>query len=160
MGLNTGWPEVPAELEGVATSLNLESGAPVDRTLLARRVLEGVEARYELLCRAADGTGAAIMLDEARRNSATLGHRVRVSLDAAPRARAARERSEQERETDRGATRRPASSLNPVAAPANGARSLEGVASDLDAAGRLLITDDAGAVHSVSVGDVVHLRPA
>ena len=130
MGLNTGWPEVPAELEGVATSLNLESGAPVDRTLLAHRVLEGLETRYELLCRAADGAGAAIVLDEARRNSATLGHRVRVSLDAT---------------TD---------------ALANDARSLEGVASDLDAAGRLLITDDAGAVHTVAVGDVVHLRPA
>lgn len=130
MGLNTGWPEVPAELEGVATSLNLESGAPVDRTLLARRVLEGLEARYELLCRAADGAGASVVLDEARRNSATLGHRVRVSLDAT---------------TD---------------APANDARSLEGVASDLDTEGRLLITDDAGAVHTVAVGDVVHLRPA
>lgn len=130
MGINTGWPEVPAELEGVATSLNLESGAPVDRTLLARRVLEGLEARYELLCRAADGTGAAIVLDEARRNSATLGHRVRVSLDAT------------------------------TVASANDARSLEGVASDLDAEGRLLITDDVGTVHTVAVGDVVHLRPA
>ncbi|MCY3586691.1 MAG: biotin--[acetyl-CoA-carboxylase] ligase [Acidimicrobiaceae bacterium] len=130
MGLNTGWPEVPAELEGVATSLNLESGAPVDRTLLARRVLEGLEARYELLCRAADGTGTAIVLDEARRNSATLGHRVRVSLDAT------------------------------TVASANDARSLEGLASDLDAEGRLLITDDVGTVHTVAVGDVVHLRPA
>ncbi len=126
MGLNSGWPQVPAELEGVATSLNLESGAPVDRTLLARRVLEGLEARYELLCRAADGAGAAALLDEARRNSATLGHRVRVSLDA----------------------------------PAGEGNSLEGVAGDLDAEGRLLITDDAGAVHTVAVGDVVHLRPA
>ena len=130
MGLNTGWPEVPAELKGVATSLNLESGAPVDRTLLARRVLEGLEARYELLCRAADGTAAAIVLDEARRNSATLGHRVRVSLDAT------------------------------TVASDNDARSLEGVASDLDAEGRLLITDDVGTAHTVAVGDVVHLRPA
>ena len=130
MGLNTGWPEVPAELASVATSLNLESGAPVDRTLLARRVLEGLEARYELLCRAADGAGAAVVLDEARSNSATLGRRVRVSLDAT---------------TDE---------------PANDARSLEGVASDLDAEGRLLITDDAGTIHTVAVGDVVHLRSA
>jgi len=76
------------------------------------------------------GTGAAIVLDEARRNSATLGHRVRVSLDAT------------------------------TAASANDARSLEGLASDLDAEGRLLITDDVGTVHTVAVGDVVHLRPA
>lgn len=128
MGLNTGWPEVPAELEGVATSLNLESGAPVDRTLLARLVLEGTEARYELLCRSGDG--AAAVLDEARRNSATLGRRVRISLDATPD------------ET------------------ASDGRSLEGVASDLDAEGRLLVCDDAGITHTVSVGDVVHVRPA
>ena len=132
MGLNTGWPEVPAELEGVATSLNLESGAPVDRTLLARLVLEGTEARYELLCGTGDdggdGAGTAAVLDEARRNSATLGRRVRVSLDATPGAAA----------TD----------------------SLEGVASDLDVEGRLLVCDDAGITHTVSVGDVVHVRPA
>ena len=130
MGLNTGWPEVPPELEGVATSLNLEAGTPVDRTLLARRVLEGLEARYGLLCRAADGAAAAALLDEARRNSATLGRRVRVSLDAT---------------TDE---------------PVDDAGSLEGVASDLDAEGRLLITDDAGTIHTVAVGDVVHLRSA
>lgn len=132
MGLNTSWPEVPAELNGVATSLNLESGAPVDRTLLARLVLEGTEARYELLCQTGDdggdGAGIAAVLDEARRNSATLGRRVRVSLDAAPEAAA----------TD----------------------SLEGVASDLDAEGRLLVCDDAGITHTASVGDVVHVRPA
>ena len=143
MGLNTGWPEVPAELEGIATSLNLESGAPVDRTLLARRVLEGLEARYGMLCRIGDGAdpggSAAAVLDEARRNSATLGRRVRISFDAAaghaPSGRTA------------------------VEAPPDG-RSLEGVASDLDAEGRLLVTDDAGATHTVAVGDVIHLRPA
>lgn len=134
MGLNTGWPAVPAEMAGVATSLNLESGAPVDRTLLARLVLEGTEARYELLCRTGDDVGdlggTATVLDEARRNSATLGRRVRVSLDATP---------------DGSAT---------------GGHSLEGLASDLDAEGRLLVCDDAGITHTVSVGDVVHVRPA
>ena len=130
MGLNTGWPEVPAELEGVATSLNLEAATPVDRTLLARRVLEGLEARYELLCRGGDGAGAIAVLDEAKQNSATLGRRVSVSLDAT---------------TD---------------APAGDGHGLEGVASDLDADGRLLITDDSGTIHTVAVGDVVHLRPA
>ena len=133
MGLNTGWPEVPAELEGVATSLNLESGVPVDRTLLARRVLEGLEDRYERLCLIGDGpnrvNGAAAVLEEARRNSATLGRRVRISFDA-------------------------------TAESATDGHSLEGVASDLDAHGRLLVTDDAGVTHTVAVGDVVHLRPA
>lgn len=129
MGLNTGWPEVPAELEGVATSLNLASGAPVDRTVLARRLLENLEARYEMLCTDDDGpggvAGSATVLDEARRNSATLGRRVRISFDAT---------------TD--------------------ADVLEGLASDLDTEGRLLVADDAGTVHTVAVGDVVHLRPA
>ena len=139
MGLNTGWPQVPPELEGVATSLNLEAGAAVDRTALARRVLEGLEARYELLCRAdhglGGGSGAAAVLDEARRNSATLGRRVRISFDAT---------------ADRPATDD----------PKTGPPILEGLASDLDAYGRLLVTDDAGAIHTVAVGDVVHLRPA
>ena len=142
MGLNTGWPEVPEELEGIATSLNLESGAPVDRTLLARRVLEGLEARYELLCRGdAEGSdGAAAVLDEARRNSATLGRRVRISFDATTSAAPRGGRAADE--------------------PAAHGHSLEGLASDLDAEGRLLVTDDAGATHTVAVGDVVHLRPA
>ena len=142
MGLNTGWPEVPAELAGIATSLNLESGAPVDRTLLARRVLEGLEARYELLCcgDAEGGDGAAAVLDEARRNSATLGRRVRISFDATTTAPPLGGRVADE--------------------PAARGHSLEGLASDLDAEGRLLVTDDAGATHTVAVGDVVHLRPA
>lgn len=127
MGLNTGWPAVPDELEGIATSLNLESGAPVDRTLLARLVLEGLERRYARLCDAGrgDDVGAASLLAEARRCSATLGRRVRISFD----------------ETSNGGA-------------------LEGVASDLDAEGRLQVRDDAGSMHTVSVGDVVHLRPA
>ena len=135
MGLNTGWPSVPDELDGIATSLNLESGAPVDRSQLARLVLEGLEHRYARLCdadpandRSGDqrgGTGAASLLSEARRCSATLGRRVRISFD----------------ETSNGGA-------------------LEGLASDLDAEGRLLVRDDAGNTHTVSVGDVVHLRPA
>ena len=129
MGLNTGWPEVPAELEGIATSLNLESGVPVDRTLLARRVLEGFDARYERLCQsgagASDATGTTDVLEEARQNSATLGRRVRISFDVTTTS-----------------------------------RSLEGLATDLDAEGRLLVTDDVGATHTVAVGDVVHLRSA
>lgn len=126
MGLNTGWPAVPDELDGIATSLNLESGRPVDRTLLARLILEGLEQRYEGLCRAdrGDGMRAASLLEEARRNSATLGRRVRISFD----------------ETSNGGA-------------------LEGIASDLDAEGRLMVRDDAGTTRTVSVGDVVHLRP-
>ncbi len=133
MGLNTGWPAVPAELADIATSLNLESGTLVDRTLLAHLVLEGLETRYARLCGAgccdagcsdADAAmAAAWLLAEARRSSATLGRRVRISFD----------------QTSNG-------------------RALEGLASDLDTEGRLLVCDDAGKMHTVSVGDVVHLR--
>ncbi len=137
MGLNTGWPEVPAELAAVATSLNLESGAPVDRTLLAGRVLEGLERRYADLCGGHDGNGAAL-LDEARRCSATLGRRVRIEFDAA-------------------ALRAPNDGDTPRRADTN---ALVGVATDLDADGRLLVTDSGGVTHTVAVGDVVHLRAA
>ncbi|WP_428119268.1 biotin--[acetyl-CoA-carboxylase] ligase [Candidatus Poriferisodalis sp.] len=137
MGLNTGWPQVPPELAAIATSLNVESGAPVDRTLLARRVLEGFERRYVRLCGGDGGDGAAL-LDEARRCSATLGRRVRIEFDAAalrtPNGRDAAGRAD--------------------------ANALEGVATDLDADGRLLVTDLHGVVHTVAVGDVVHLRAA
>ena len=135
MGLNTGWPKVPAELAAVATSLNLESGVPVDRTLLARRVLEGFERRYAGLCSGDGGNGAAL-LDEARRCSATLGRRVRIEFDAA-------------------APRVPSAADAPRRADTN---ALSGIATDLDADGRLLVTDPGGVTHTVAVGDVVHLR--
>ena len=137
MGLNTGWPKVPVELAAVATSLNLESGAAVDRTLLARRVLEGFERRYAGLCGGDDGNGE-VLLDEARRCSATLGRRVRIEFDAAaPRA-----------PNERDAPGRA------------GTNALAGIATDLDADGRLLVTDPQGVTHTVAVGDVVHLRAA
>ncbi|WP_419841954.1 biotin--[acetyl-CoA-carboxylase] ligase [Candidatus Poriferisodalis sp.] len=136
MGLNTGWARVPAELEGAATSLNLASGAPVDRTTLARHVLEGLETRYRRLCSAGDAAGPEAVLDEARQNSATLGRRVRVTLGAP----AGGPRAEMGSDTE--------------------VLSLEGVASDLDGHGRLLVHDDDGVIHAVAVGDVMHLRPA
>jgi biotin-(acetyl-CoA carboxylase) ligase len=41
-----------------------------------------------------------------------------------------------------------------------GDREIEGTASDVDAAGRLVVTPDEGASEVIAVGDVVHLRPA
>jgi BirA family biotin operon repressor/biotin-[acetyl-CoA-carboxylase] ligase len=38
-------------------------------------------------------------------------------------------------------------------------RVVEGVAADLDRSGALVVRDDAGTEHTVTVGDVVHLRP-
>lgn len=37
---------------------------------------------------------------------------------------------------------------------------LEGTATDVDPDGHLLVTDSDGAIHTVAVGDIVHLRPA
>lgn len=136
MGLNTGWTYVPRELAALATSLNLEANGVVDRVALARRVLEGFERRYSWLC--TDGAGAATVLDEARQCSATLGRRVRIELDAA--ALPQRTESQSASRVDVNA--------------------LEGTATDLDAHGRLLVTDDSGRLHTVAAGDVVHLRPA
>ncbi len=152
MGLNTGWPEVPTELQGAglggaatgpiaATSLNLESGTAVDRTALARCVLEGLEARYAALCGAVGASGASGatgLLDEARRNSATLGRRVNVNFDVTAQGSGEPSLKKSSLEKSR----------------------LEGVATDLDDAGRLQITDDDGVIHTVAVGDVVNLRTA
>lgn len=118
MGMNTGWPEVPAELSDVATSLNLLVGAEIDRPRLARTLLSGFDVRYRRLV---GPGGVEATLAEARAGSATLGRQVRVEL--------------------------------------NDDSALVGIAWDLDADGRLVVRDDEGRDHAVSVGDVVHLRP-
>lgn len=79
MGLNTGWPQVPPELADFATSLNLESGRPIDRARLAVALLTGFEQRYAALGGSADG--AEQVIAEVRRRSATLAKRVQVQRD-------------------------------------------------------------------------------
>jgi BirA family biotin operon repressor/biotin-[acetyl-CoA-carboxylase] ligase len=117
MGLNTGWPEVPVELAGVATSLNLLAGLEIDRPSLARRILTGFERRYAALL---DGRYEQV-LDEARRRSVTIGRRVRIEL--------ARDEF------------------------------VEGLVTDLDDEGHLLVRSADDTVHVLAVGDVVHVRP-
>jgi BirA family biotin operon repressor/biotin-[acetyl-CoA-carboxylase] ligase len=69
IGVNVDWPEIPAELEGIATACNLEGGQPVTREELLTTFLLQYEARL------AD-------LAETRREYctrlATLGRQVRV----------------------------------------------------------------------------------
>ena len=77
MGLNTGWPEVPTELEELANSLNLLARAEVDRPRLAREILTRFDEAYEQLL-AAGGVERA--LERAKDDSATIGRRVRVEL--------------------------------------------------------------------------------
>ena len=75
--MNTGWPEVPGSLRDIAASLNLLSGALVDRPSLAMGILERFEEMYAALL-GPDGPEA--VLGAVRRHSATIGREVRVEL--------------------------------------------------------------------------------
>lgn len=74
MGLNTNWPELPAELADVASSLNLLAGRPVDRAQLAFHTLDRFE--YWL------GAHPDHLLANYEVNSATIGREVQVELPA------------------------------------------------------------------------------
>ncbi len=77
IGLNVAWPaDLPPELAEIAVAMNHVVDVPVDREDLLIALLSELGPRYEALC-AGDRAG---LLDEWRRRSATLGHRVRVDL--------------------------------------------------------------------------------
>ena len=78
MGLNTGWGQVPPELELVATSLDLLTRSSVDRPSLALKILQNFENEYAHLL---ESTGSEQLLREVRYHSSTLGRRVRVHFD-------------------------------------------------------------------------------
>ena len=78
MGLNTGWGQVPPELELVATSLDLLTRSSVDRPSLAHKILQNFENEYAPLL---ESTGSEQLLREVRYHSSTLGRRVRVHFD-------------------------------------------------------------------------------
>jgi BirA family biotin operon repressor/biotin-[acetyl-CoA-carboxylase] ligase len=79
IGLNCNWSDVgiPEELEGIATSLDLVTGSPVDREALCVAIVREAEDRFEAL--AAPG-GTESTVGGAREESATLGCEVRVEL--------------------------------------------------------------------------------
>ncbi|HUR48126.1 MAG TPA: biotin--[acetyl-CoA-carboxylase] ligase [Acidimicrobiales bacterium] len=111
-GINVNWPPVlPADLAHLATALNRESGAQVDRAELLVAILENLDDYLD--------DWAAVAQDY-RGRCATVGRDVRVDLG------------------ERG--------------------TLEGTASGLTDEGLLEVTDRTGRVHTISVGDVVHLR--
>jgi BirA family biotin operon repressor/biotin-[acetyl-CoA-carboxylase] ligase len=87
IGVNVGWPapagqpgepEVPPDLEAVATSLWRETGRRVDPGALLGLLLEDLEPRVADL---ASAEGRRRQGAEYRRRCATLGQRVRVELD-------------------------------------------------------------------------------
>lgn len=69
IGVNLDWPEIPADLEGIATACNFEGGRPTSREQLLAEFLRGYEMRLD-------------DLDETRRvyrsRLGTIGRRVRV----------------------------------------------------------------------------------
>ena len=77
LGLNVRWPEVPAELAGIATACNLESDVPVDRADVLVAWLERFEGAVHDLD---DKPGREVLRAAMLARSATVGRRVRVEL--------------------------------------------------------------------------------
>jgi len=82
MGLNVNWPQIPDDLDGIATSLNLLLGGDVDREVLVAELLVALDSRWLPLVGNRAG-GIEEFLDAYRARSATLGRRVRVELPGA-----------------------------------------------------------------------------
>jgi BirA family biotin operon repressor/biotin-[acetyl-CoA-carboxylase] ligase len=70
-GCNVDWPEIPPELDGIATACNLEVGHPVDRGRVLDAFLERLGARLDHL---------DDVVPDYRAGLVTLGRRVRVDL--------------------------------------------------------------------------------
>ncbi len=128
MGLNTGWPEIPPELADTATSLNIVSGREVDRVELAANLLAGFEQRYAVLLGGAHDTAAHGV-------EQILAEVRQQSVTLGSRVRIEREPT-----------------------PSGISDVLYGKAVDVNSDGTLLVVDDSGTHHHISVGDVVHLR--
>jgi BirA family biotin operon repressor/biotin-[acetyl-CoA-carboxylase] ligase len=79
LGVNLNWETLPAELEGIATSMNLVLGGEVDREVVLVDLLVGLDERWLPLVTSA-GADIGEFADAYRARSATLGGRVRVEL--------------------------------------------------------------------------------
>jgi BirA family biotin operon repressor/biotin-[acetyl-CoA-carboxylase] ligase len=76
MNVNSTLSDFPPDVRGVATSLRIETGAPVRRAELAAAVLRELDSDYDRLCRG-DFPNIA---DEWARQCATLGQRVTIRV--------------------------------------------------------------------------------
>ena len=81
MGINTSWGVVPAELQSIATSLDVLAGSSIDRNALALKILENLESEYTSLLRP---NGKQQLLREVKKHSGTSGKQVRVQLGTEP----------------------------------------------------------------------------
>lgn len=79
LGLNLNWPEIPPELDGIATSMNRLLDGEVDREVILTAVLVALDSRWLPLVERPAGT-IEEFLDAYRARSATLGRTVRVEL--------------------------------------------------------------------------------
>ena len=77
IGINVDWPEVPAELQEIATSLDRVLDRPVDREQLCADVLGALEGRWLELVGRPDLTELLVAYRDA---SSTIGRRVRLEL--------------------------------------------------------------------------------
>ena len=76
LNVNSTLSDFPPEVRGLATSLRIETGAPVRRAELAAAVLRELDSDYDRLCRG-DFPNIA---DEWARQCATLGQRVTIRV--------------------------------------------------------------------------------
>ena len=79
LGLNLNWPEIPEELAGIATSMNLLLDGDVDREVVASAILVALDAQWLPLLEPSGGS-VEEFLSAYRARSATLGRRVRVEM--------------------------------------------------------------------------------
>jgi BirA family biotin operon repressor/biotin-[acetyl-CoA-carboxylase] ligase len=79
IGVNCNWSTggIPEDLAAIATSLDLLTGAPVDREALCVAIVRHADDRFAALA-ASDGVASTV--GAARQESATLGRDVRVEL--------------------------------------------------------------------------------
>ena len=76
VNLNQAVKDFPPEVAKLATSLAIETGAPVDRGALAARIMEELERDYARIC----GGGFEALANEWAQHCSTLGKQVRIQI--------------------------------------------------------------------------------
>lgn len=76
INVNSTLSDFPPDVRGIATSLRIETGAPVRRAELAASILRELDSDYDRLCHG----GFASIAEEWARQCATLGQRVSIRV--------------------------------------------------------------------------------
>ncbi|MBB5955108.1 BirA family biotin operon repressor/biotin-[acetyl-CoA-carboxylase] ligase [Saccharothrix tamanrassetensis] len=162
IGLNVA--ELPPDVEPGAgglrpTSLQEHAAEPLDRAEVAGTLLDELAA-LEQDWRAAGGDpGSTGLLDEYRAHCGTLGRSVRVELSGSHSSGSHSSGSHSSGSHSSGGR---SSGGQLAGSRSSGARpsgsQLSGTALSVEVDGTLVVRDEAGVSHTVSAGDVVHLR--